>query len=357
MRPSTPPAHTRLAAVLAVALLCPLLGVSNAAAAVSRHGAGIKVLQGSPYDFVSPGGIVGAEGYLWVANGNDDLVEVNAKTGAFVRHVADEQGVPIVSIAAAGGMVWTGQGGPDGPSKYQSIREWSASKGTLVRQLNSSADRLDDPLGIALSGLHLWVANASTSTSRWYVTELNVSNGSLVRTISSHLTAPDAVALGDGDVWVQNVPTDTLTVYSQATGAYLRTVSLPYSKDAARPAGGGMVVSGSALWVPMGQWLDVVSLKTDRVTTYKYSASEMAGGSCPQYPAIAGPELWVANCAHQSVTEVALSTGKVTNVLKGSAYAFDDPLDVVPLDQSMWVTNSGGSGGVPGGSVTRFPLP
>lgn len=343
----------RWAVALVSVLLGPLLMRSAPASALGHQGSGIKVLTGSPYDFVAPEGIVAVEGDLWVADENG-IVEVRAATGGLIRHIAVYGGV--ISIATSGAVVWTGQGGPYGPSKYQSIRAWNASTGALIRQIDAPQDKIDDPLGITVAGPHLWVANFSTTTSKWYVTELDATHGTLVRTISSHVTGPDAVAVGGGHLWVQD-SLRTLTVYSESTGAYLRTIALPYSRSSPPPQGGGMVVSGASLWVPMGQWLDVVSLKTDKVTSYKYSTAVMTAGDCQQFPAISGSAIWIANCDHQSVTEIALSDGKLLDVVRGPAYSFENPVGLVPYDGSLWVTNQAGEGGIPGGSVTEFPLP
>jgi DNA-binding beta-propeller fold protein YncE len=60
-----------------------------------------------------------------------------------------------------------------------SITELNASNGSLVRVTNAAADGFNSPGVVAVGGTRVWVANSLGNS----VTELNASNGSLVRAI------------------------------------------------------------------------------------------------------------------------------------------------------------------------------
>jgi DNA-binding beta-propeller fold protein YncE len=57
-----------------------------------------------------------------------------------------------------------------------SVTELNASNGSLLRVINATADGFNFPTSVAVSGTHVWVTNQYGSS----VTELNASNGSLV---------------------------------------------------------------------------------------------------------------------------------------------------------------------------------
>jgi DNA-binding beta-propeller fold protein YncE len=74
------------------------------------------------------------------------------------------------SVAVSGTHVWV--------ANYEgnSVTELNASNGSLLRVINATADGFNFPTSVAVSGTHVWVTNQYGSS----VTELNASNGSLV---------------------------------------------------------------------------------------------------------------------------------------------------------------------------------
>ena len=61
----------------------------------------------------------------------------------------------------------------------RSVTELNASNGSLVRVINAKADGFNAPRGVSVGGTHVWVTNGSGNS----VTELNALNGSLARII------------------------------------------------------------------------------------------------------------------------------------------------------------------------------
>jgi hypothetical protein len=93
-----------------------------------------------------------------------------------------------------------------------SVTQINATTGKIVRSIDTAADRFWGTIGdITSDGTHVWIVNG-TATYRGQrrgdtVTELNASNGSLVRVIRLHNSVysnPDAVVSNGVDVWVSD---------------------------------------------------------------------------------------------------------------------------------------------------------
>lgn len=64
-------------------------------------------------------------------------------------------------------------------ANVNSVTELNSSNGALVRVINAKAEGLNGPQAISVSGSHLWVTNFNFEP----ITELNAGDGSLVRLI------------------------------------------------------------------------------------------------------------------------------------------------------------------------------
>ncbi|HEV8063282.1 MAG TPA: hypothetical protein VGP46_00560 [Acidimicrobiales bacterium] len=64
------------------------------------------------------------------------------------------------------------------------------------------------------------------------------------------------------------------------------------------------------------------------------------GFDSPDAAVLSGPDLFVANSAGKSVTEVSASTGALVRILSGAAYHFDDPVALVALGGDVFVASS-----------------
>ena len=88
------------------------------------------------------------------------------------------------------------------------------------------APALDQPLGIAASGGHVWVANARGNS----VSEFDVTSGALVRTIPRStygFATPIGIGTNRSNLWVANKSANSLTELSAKTGALERIVKGP----------------------------------------------------------------------------------------------------------------------------------
>ncbi len=157
------------------------------------------------------------------------------------------------------------------------------------------------PVDIAVSGSHAWVANNFMSLKSPLansVTELNVSNGSLVRVISlSHvvggLNAPNSIAASGTHVWVTD---------------FNRIIELNASN--------GSVVHVIKAKAPLDP--------TDPMALFAITAS--------------GTKVWVANL--NSVIEINASNGSVERVISAKADRLSMPIDIAVSNSHVWVMNN-----------------
>jgi 6-phosphogluconolactonase (cycloisomerase 2 family) len=90
-----------------------------------------------------------------------------------------------------------------GGTLASSVTELNLSDGSLVRVLSASSYAFDAPWSLASDGAHLWVANYNGNS----LTELNLSNGSLVRVLSDSsycFNGPSALTSVGAHLWVAN---------------------------------------------------------------------------------------------------------------------------------------------------------
>ena len=106
-----------------------------------------------------------------------------------------------------------------------SVTELNASNGSLVRVLSAGSYAFNGPDDIADDGTHVWVANYDGKS----VTELNASNGSLVRVLSAESYAfndPAAIASDDTHVWVAlNDHGKSVTELNASNGSLVQVLS------------------------------------------------------------------------------------------------------------------------------------
>jgi hypothetical protein len=176
----------------------------------------------------------------------NSVIELNASNGSLVRVIKGAKygfNEPA-DVVVRGTRVWVTSGwGPRNttvqastqPNKYGgSVTEFNANSGAVVRVIKSKADHFYGSAGVALEGSHAWIANSYGNT----LTELNASNGSLVRVIKtnrddysggpsvivvsrSHLWALDGSFLlsAQSDLWGSS-----LTELNSSNGSIVRTI-------------------------------------------------------------------------------------------------------------------------------------
>jgi hypothetical protein len=250
--------------------------------------------------------------HVWIAsstyNGNGAVTELDAH-GRWLQTISsDRYGLRYPSgIAAAGTYIWvandpqTGDGQTPKPGDG-TMTQLNASNGSLVRTLTARRYQFDFPGSIATAGNDIWVVNAwGGSTGNGSLTELNASTGALVRTVSGPtINGPVDITVRGTDMWVLNS-------FSNDSGSVTKL-------DAS---------TGRVIWTATGR---------------KYGFTD------PSAIAIDGNKLWVANeyAAGDggSVTVLSASTGRWIKTLSGGCYGFYSPASIAISRGHVWVANS-----------------
>jgi hypothetical protein len=141
-------------------------------------------------------------------------------------------------VAADGNYVWTGnEGGLTVKLIGGSVTQIDASTGKIIRSIGSAADRFRGTIqSIESDGSHVWVVNGTASYRGRRVgdsvTELNASNGTLVRVVHLHngiYSDPVQLVSNGIDVWVTDQGGGAFGVgsvieFNAATGAVVRII-------------------------------------------------------------------------------------------------------------------------------------
>jgi hypothetical protein len=284
---------------------------------------------------------VASEGnFLWVTCSNS-VTEINARTGALVRVLSAKKyrfsGGPG-AIAANSTGVWVVNGSG-------SITQVNPRTGALVRVISGHRFGFNSPVGIAITGNRLWVANAGS------VTEINAITGALIQVISGpryQLNGPSSIAANATSVWVADENGNAVTEINAATGTLIRVISAaPYRLNTPTT----ITVSGDRVWV--GTYNGVNG------NTYATEINAITGAlvrviPVPDVPfgiAIVKGNVWVmTNCAGKgcdgagpsgAITEYNASTGRVQRSYTGNPFAGGSPGGGLTSDgSSVWVVNS-----------------
>jgi hypothetical protein len=287
--------------------------------------------------------------HVFVGNidGSQLITELNASNGSTVRIINDGKS-NVTEFAISGPDVWI--------INYDknAVYEVNSNNGHLIRTVKGKTteyvnDRgitvkrkinlFNDPQGIAVSDGHVFVSNmAKAPFYGGSFTELNASNGSVIRVIQS-TEGPQTLFAGTDGPWFNGMFAGEI---SGSTGMVLRGFEgsgLNCIADNGRDAWGLTEYGVSATEVQLRTGFTTV------VTTVTSSAAEFNDSDGI---AISGNDVWVTNTdARQltgnSITELNASTGAVVRVLNAAKYQFKGPWGIASGDNHLWVANAGGN--------------
>jgi hypothetical protein len=316
--------------------------------------------------FDGPVAMAVSGGNVWVVNevGNS-ITEFNALTGSQVRVVdakADAFHHPD-GIAVQRSHVWVtnsneqlGMGGGNyDTARYSSVTELNESNGSLVRVIDARGDRLLEPGPIAVSGSHVWVLNQnassfSPSTPGTALIELNATTGSLVHVFKTNvdgLYTPLNLTASRSDVWVTNVggPVRSVTEINSQNGSLVRIIKATRGQ-LGNPD--GIAVSGAYAWVVNIRDTDnsIAEMKVSNgsfVRVIKARADDFNGlwGIAAQRS-----HVWVTNGEGyesggntNTVTELDARTGSLQRVIKVKGHGLYGPTEIVAKGSKLWVLN------------------
>ncbi len=325
--------HTRrlrhLTSALVVLVACVLVTTATASAVPARALTGINVFG---WDFSAPGAVASDGPDVWVANADSStVVELSTSTGALVRVFAGAAyGLSYPdSIVTNGVDVWI----LNGSASHPGITELDAATGALVRKLGSTSPDFANAHAMASDGTDLWVACNLSSA----VFEFSMATGALVQELTSPaygFDGPDAVTVDGGHVWVLNtrvVGSATITELNQSDGSLVRVIGgigsgVPY----------GLAGDGSHLWVTNEGSDSVYELTESDGTLVR----TLTGFRQPTGIASVGADLWVANGGGRTIVELDGSSGGLVRSVRVAPTGRTYLLGMASDGSHLWVTNA-----------------
>lgn len=210
-----------------------------------------------------------------------------------------------------------------------SIAELNASNGTLIRLVTSRSYRLDSPDAIALGSGGLWVANLSGDSA----TELNADNGSLIRVADSRadeLGKSVSIATGDGDVWIANLHGNSVTELN-SEGMPVRVLRDRLDGPA------GVAVSGHYVWVSnnANDTIAIFDASTGALRQVVRLKSKIPYG--PSVLTATGTSVWVA-CVN-SVIELSAKSGDILRRITSRSDGFNAIEAIDIASGRVWIAN------------------
>jgi outer membrane protein assembly factor BamB len=297
------------------------------------------------------------------------------------------------TFTVSGSRVWVVLDRESPTKNYYAVTELNANKGSLVRVIpNKVGDIVESgknqksgdlteagpltmsgshvwvsdeyPGPIAISGGHVWVVNQEDGANS--VTELNASNGSLVRVLRQHhygFVHPDAIVASSGNVFVLNSNGDSITEINASTGSLVRIFNAragccAHSQSTfewAEPM--TFAVSGSHLWIGDEhayanggtEVSSLVELNAKNGSVIRVIKKSTYALSIPVGLAVSDGHVWVEN-GYTSVTELNENTGALVRVIstKLSPKGFNSPDGMAVVGRYVYILNiySGQKGSV-----------
>jgi outer membrane protein assembly factor BamB len=183
----------------------------------------------------------------------------------------------------------------------------------VVRVINAKADRFSMPFGIVTSGSHVWVMN-NVQGDR--ITELNASNGSLVRIINPKAGVFDqpAFAASGSRVWVSNYDGNSIIELNASNGSLVRVIKDRALAGLASPD--SIAVSGAHLWVTTNL-KSVIELNASNGSLVRVINAKADGFEVmPTVYSFDDTHVWVMNTQSNSLTELNASNGSLVRLIK-----------------------------------------
>jgi outer membrane protein assembly factor BamB len=253
-----------------------------------------------------------------------------------------------VAIAESGSHVWVAN------VFGNSVTELNAATGSVIRVIDAPADDFATPIALAVTDAHVWVVNEGVkgnSHGTGSITELDARNGALIRVIAvgtARFDNPAAIAISGSRVWVTNLETSSdggsVTNLDEHDGSIIRVVdTLGDSFDgpvavAARGNDVWIVSSGVKNYYGDGRGVgSVTELNAATGRVIRIITAQTAPFDEPTSIAISGGHVWVANLDYSSIVELNASNGEVVRLIR--ANSLNQPLSMAVDHDHLWVAN------------------
>jgi serine/threonine-protein kinase len=296
-----------------------------------------RELAGSSYGFSSPNAVVLAGSRIWVANSaGNSVTELNASTGSVIRILdgASYQFDYPISFAPDGADLWVVN------AFGNSMTELNVGTGSLVRIVKGTSYGFNNPEAVTADGTHIWVGNdglVNGSPEGNSVTELNASDGSLVRVVKGapdEFGSPAAMAAAGNHIWVGNYDGTTMAELNASDGSLVRMLEGP-SYGFNEPH--SFAYDGTNLWVANPNGGSVTELNPDDGSLVRVLKGAQYGFKTPDGITFDGTHLWVADTHADAVMELNASDGSLVRTIRGASYGFGKPAGVAVSGTHIWV--------------------
>ncbi len=242
-----------------------------------------------------------------------------------------------IGIAVGGGHVWVAD------YTGNAVTEFNADTGAWIRTMSGGQYGFDKPLAITDDGTHVWVTNSGGNS----VTEFNASNGDWVRTLSGGaygFNTPYQIITDGPRLWVANAFGPSMTELMASDGSLVRTVSggrYHFNVPVA------LATDGPHIWVANastnGTGGSVTELNASNGSLVRVISGSAYGFVGPFSIAVFGTHVWVTNQNGQSVTELNARDGTLVRTISGGRYGFDGPTGIAVDGAHVWVANGAGN--------------
>jgi ABC-type transport system substrate-binding protein/class 3 adenylate cyclase len=253
--------------------------------------------------FALAGGSGGGAALASVVDNAVGVVDAGSRNiSAQAPHIQSPQGV-----ATGAGSVWVTSGS-------DSLVRLSPRSHAVEQTITVG----NGPLGVAVNGNDVWVANSQDRT----VSRVSAQTNEEVAHYGVG-NMPTGVAIGDGTVWVTNADDGTISQLNATAGKPEGTIQVGSPVH-------GIAYGGRKLWVtdPVGNALVEVSPTSGVVTRVNV-------GSGPTAVAYRNGTVWVANNLDGTVSRVDANSARVTGTfLVGAA-----PNGIAIAPDAVWVTD------------------
>jgi hypothetical protein len=197
----------------------------------------------------------------------------------------------------------------------------------------------DSPSGLAIAGGHLWVTNEAGNS----VTEIDPSNGdwlnTFTRSASYRFSRPVAITASGNNLFVVNA--NSVLEMRASTGGFVRLIAdkhADFDNPVAITSAGNVILvlnAGRPAASIAGSITELSArtgalLRTIKGTSFAFDN--------PAAMTVSGPDVYVADENNNSVTDVAVATGRLVYVVAGQG--LDAPDGIAVQDGKIWVSDS-----------------
>jgi class 3 adenylate cyclase/ABC-type branched-subunit amino acid transport system substrate-binding protein len=179
--------------------------------------------------------------------------------------------------------------------------------------------------GLAVGNDAVWITTGSSQ-----LLKVDPKTRKVVRSIDTGLSL-DAVAVGDGSVWLASGPSATVLAVDPASGAVRSRIPIVGDPDATSPFPRAIAVADGAVWTLNANTSSVT--KIDPQTRGVVATITLGAGRAPTSLAAGAGAVWISNRGDGTVTRVDSETHETESIRVGNS-----PAGLAAAGDEVWVT-------------------